>query len=159
VLWWWVLAVVLVLAGLAGVVLPGLPGTILIFAGLWLAAWIDDFTRVGVGTLVLLGVMTAGTYTVDMVMMALGMKHLGTTRRAMVGATLGMILGLFFGLPGLIIGPFVGAVAGELTTDRNLGRAGRAGVAAWIGVLIGTAAKVGLALAMVGIFLVAWLVI
>ena len=59
-LWWWVLAVVLVVTGLAGVVLPGLPGTILIFAGLWLAAWIDGFTRVGTWTLVLLGIMTAG---------------------------------------------------------------------------------------------------
>jgi uncharacterized protein len=156
---WWVLAVLLVVSGLAGVVLPGLPGTILIFAGLWLAAWVDDFRRVGTGTLVLLGFMTAASYTVDMVMMALGMKRLGATRRAMIGATLGMMLGLFFGLPGLIVGPFAGAVAGELTADRDLGRAGRAGVAAWIGVLIGTAAKVGLALAMVGIFLVAWLVI
>jgi uncharacterized protein YqgC (DUF456 family) len=91
-------------------------------------------------------------------MMALGMQRLGATRRAMAGAALGMIAGLFFGLPGLIVGPFVGAVAGELTSDRNLGRAGRAGVAAWIGVLIGMVAKVGLSFAMIGIFIVAWLV-
>jgi len=154
----WVVAVVLVLAGLAGVLLPALPGTVLIFAGLLLAAWADGFVRVGVGTIVGLGVLTVASYFVDVATMALGMQRLGTTKRAMAGAAIGTIAGLFFGLPGLIIGPFVGAVIGELTVRRDLGRAGRAGVAAWLGFLIGTAVKVGLAFAMVGIFLTAWFV-
>jgi uncharacterized protein YqgC (DUF456 family) len=149
-------AVVLVIVGLAGVVLPAIPGTMLIFAGLWLAAWSDGFVRVSVLTIVLLGVVAAATYFVDAAMMALGMKRLGTSRRAMIGAALGMALGLFFGLPGLIVGPFVGAVLGELTAHQDLRRAGRAGIAAWIGFVIGTAVKVGLAFAMVGIFLTAW---
>jgi uncharacterized protein len=68
-------------------------------------------------------------------------------------------MGLFFGLPGLIIGPFAGAVLGELTAHQDLRRAGRAGLAAWIGFVIGTAVKVGLAFAMVGIFLTAWFVL
>jgi uncharacterized protein YqgC (DUF456 family) len=154
----WTLAVVLVIVGLAGVVLPALPGTVLIFAGLLLAAWADGFVRVGAGTIVALGILTVATYFVDVVTMALGMKRLGTTRRAMAGAALGTIAGLFFGLPGLIVGPFAGAVLGELTTHRDFGRAGQAGIAAWIGFLIGTVVKVGLALAMVGIFLTAWFV-
>jgi uncharacterized protein YqgC (DUF456 family) len=155
---WWVLAVALVVIGLAGIVVPALPGTVLIFAGLWLAAWADGYMRVGVWTLVLLGIVAAATYTVDMVMMALGMKHLGASRRAMAGAAVGMVVGFFFGLPGLVLGPFVGAVAGELTAHRDFSRAGRAGVAAWIGFLIGTVIKVGLAFVMVGIFLAALLV-
>jgi uncharacterized protein YqgC (DUF456 family) len=65
---------------------------------------------------------------------------------------------LFFGLPGLIVGPFAGAVIGELTSHRDLRRAGRAGVAAWIGFLIGTVVKVSLAFAMIGIFWAAWFV-
>jgi uncharacterized protein YqgC (DUF456 family) len=154
----WVLAVVLVVVGLAGVVLPGLPGTVLIFSGLLLAAWADGFVRVGIPTLVVLGVLTVASYFVDVVAMALGMKRLGTTKRAMVGAALGTIAGLFFGLPGLIIGPFAGAVLGELTANTDLRGAGRAGVAAWIGFLVGTVVKVGLAFAMVGIFLTAWFV-
>jgi uncharacterized protein YqgC (DUF456 family) len=154
----WALAFVLVIVGLAGVVLPALPGTVLIFAGLLLATWADGFVRVGAGTIIALGILTVGTYFVDVVTMALGMKRLGTTRRAMAGAALGTIAGLFFGLPGLIIGPFAGAVLGELTTHRDFSRAGRAGIAAWIGFLIGTVVKVGLALAMVGIFLTAWFV-
>ena len=152
----WTLAVLLVVVGLVGVVLPAVPGTILIFAGLLLAAWADGFARVGVFTITLLGILTVATYFVDVAMMALGMKRLGTTRRAAAGAAIGALAGLFFGLPGLIIGPFAGAVVGELTVQRDWRRAGRAGVAAWIGFVIGTIVKIGLAFAMVGIFLTAW---
>jgi uncharacterized protein len=154
----WVLATLLVVVGLVGVVMPAVPGTILIFAGLLLAAWSDGFARVGVPTMVLLGILTVATYCVDMAMMALGMKRLGTTRRAMAGAALGTFAGLFFGLPGLIIGPFAGAMLGELTAGAGWRVAGRAGLAAWIGFLVGAMAKVGLAFAMVAIFLTAWFV-
>lgn len=153
-----VLAIVLVVLGLIGIVMPAVPGPILIFAGLLLAAWSDGFVRVGVPTLVLLGILTVATYVVDIVMMTLGMKRLGTTKRAMAGAAVGTLAGVFLGLPGLIIGPFAGAMLGELTADADWRVAGRAGLAAWIGFLVGTMAKVGLAFAMVGIFLTAWLV-
>jgi uncharacterized protein YqgC (DUF456 family) len=151
----WVLAVVLVIVGLAGVVLPALPGTLLIFAGLLLGAWADGFSRVGVWPLVLIGVIGGASYLVDFAAAALGAKHLGASPRAMVGAGLGTLAGFFLGLPGLIIGPFAGAVIGELTTHRDWARAGRAGVAAWIGFAIGTAVKVGLAFLMIGIFVAA----
>jgi uncharacterized protein YqgC (DUF456 family) len=152
----WVLAVALVAIGLAGILLPALPGTILIFAGLLLAAWADGFTRVGVATVVVVGVIGAASYAVDFVAAALGAKHLGASPRAMTGAALGTVLGLFLGLPGLIIGPFAGAVLGELSAHRDLKRAGRAGVAAWIGFAIGTAVKVALAFSMIAIFLAAY---
>ena len=152
------LAIVLVAIGLAGVVMPGVPGPILIFAGLLLAAWSDGFVRVGVPTLVLLGILTVATYVVDIVMMTLGMKRFGTTKRAMLGAAVGTLAGLFLGLPGLIIGPFAGAMIGELTDHADWRVAGRAGLAAWIGFLVGTMAKVALAFAMLGIFLTAWFV-
>jgi uncharacterized protein YqgC (DUF456 family) len=151
-------AVVLVIVGLAGIVLPAIPGTVLICAGLWLAAWGDHFTRVSAGTIVALGIVAVATYFVDMAMMAVGMKRLGTSRRAMAGAAIGTVAGFFFGLPGLVIGPFVGAVIGELTAHGDLNRAGRAGIAAWIGFAIGTVVKVGLAFVMIGIFVAAWFV-
>jgi uncharacterized protein YqgC (DUF456 family) len=154
----WILSIVLIVAGLAGILFPALPGTVAIFAGLLLAAWADGFIRVGVGTMVLLGLITVATYFVDVAMMALGMQRLGSSKRAMAGAALGTLAGLFFGLPGIIIGPFAGAVIGELTAHRDLRRAGRAGVAAWIGFVIGTIVKMGLAFAMVGIFVTAWLI-
>jgi uncharacterized protein len=151
----WVLGVVLVGIGLVGIVLPALPGTILIFAGLLLAAWADGFTRVGAGTLTVLGVIAAASYGVDFVAAALGVKRLGASTRAMTGAALGTLLGLFLGLPGLILGPFVGAMLGELTMHRDVLRAGRAGIAAWIGFAIGMAVKVALAFSMIAIFLAA----
>jgi uncharacterized protein YqgC (DUF456 family) len=153
----WALAVALVLVGLVGVVVPGVPGTILVFAGLWLAAWADGYTRVGVWSLVAIGIIAAASYTVDFVAGALGVKRLGASTRAMTGAALGTLFGLFFGLPGLILGPFAGAVLGELSARRDLKQAGRAGVAAWIGFAIGMAVKVGLVFVMIGIFLAALL--
>jgi uncharacterized protein len=154
----WVLAIALIAIGVAGILLPALPGTILIFAGLLLAAWADGFTRVGVATLVVIGVIGAASYAVDFIAAALGAKHLGASPRAMTGAALGTLLGLFLGLPGLIIGPFAGAVLGELSAHRDLKRAGRAGVAAWIGFAIGTAVKVALAFSMIAIFIAAYLI-
>lgn len=152
-----VIAALLVLAGIVGIVLPALPGTVLIFAGLWLAAWADGFNHVGAVTIVLLAVLAAATYLVDVVAMALGMQRFGASRRAMAGAALGALVGLFLGLPGLIIGPFLGAVVGELTEHRDLARAGRAGVMAWIGFVIGMAIKVAFGFVMIGIFAAAWL--
>jgi uncharacterized protein YqgC (DUF456 family) len=151
----WVLAVIFVAVGVAGILLPALPGTILIFAGLLLAAWADGFTRVGAGTLVLLGLIAVASYGVDFAAAALGVKRLGASPRAMAGAAIGTLLGLFLGLPGLIVGPFAGAVIGELTVQRDLARAGRAGMAAWLGFAVGMAVKVALAFSMVAIFLAA----
>jgi hypothetical protein len=142
-----------------GIVMPALPGTWLILGGLILAAWADGFMRVGVWTLVVIGLIATASYFVDFVAAAMGAKKLGASKRAMVGAALGTVAGLAFGLPGLIIGPFVGAVVGELTMHRDWKKAGRAGVAAWIGFAIGTAVKVGLAFAMIGIFAAAWFVL
>ena len=152
----WTLAAILVLVGLVGVVVPALPGTVLIFAGLLLAAWADGFARVGVVTIVIIGIIGAASYGVDFAAAALGAKKLGASTRAMAGAGLGTLFGLFLGLPGLILGPFIGAVLGELTVQRDWKKAGNAGVAAWIGFAIGTAVKVGIAFAMIGMFAAAF---
>lgn len=154
----WIAAVILVGVGLVGIVLPALPGTILILTGLVLAAWADHFTRVGPLMLTVIGIIGVASYGVDFVASALGAKHLGASKRAMAGAALGTVLGLFFGLPGIIIGPFLGAIAGELTQHRDWKRAGRAGLAAWVGFAIGTAVKVALAFLMIGLFAAAFLI-
>jgi uncharacterized protein YqgC (DUF456 family) len=148
--------VALVAVGLAGIVLPALPGTVLIFAGLLLAAWTDGFARVGVGTLLLIGVLGAVSYTIDFVAASLGAQRAGASRRAMIGAALGTLLGLPLGLPGVIFGPLVGAVIGEFSVHRDMSRAGRAGMAAWIGFAVGTAVKIALAFAMIAVFVVAF---
>ena len=151
----WTCAIALIAIGLVGVVLPAVPGTMLIFAGLVIGAWADGFTRVGVGTLVVLAILAIASYGIDFAAAALGVKRLGASRRAMTGAALGTLLGLFAGLPGLIVGPFLGALLGELMAHGDLLKAGRTGVAAWIGFAIGMVVKVGVAFPMVGIFLAA----
>jgi uncharacterized protein YqgC (DUF456 family) len=151
----WVIAVVLIGIGIVGIVMPALPGTILIFFGVLLAAWADHFTRISGWTVGVIGVIAAASYAVDFVAAALGAKTLGASRRAMVGAGLGTIAGLFFGIPGIIVGPFVGAVIGELTVHADWRRAGKAGASAWLGFVIGMAVKVALAFVMLGIFVAA----
>jgi uncharacterized protein YqgC (DUF456 family) len=147
------LGVLLALVGLAGVVLPALPGTPLLFAGLFLAAWAEGFAHVGGFTLAVLAVLTALGYAADFLATALGAKRFGASRRAVVGAALGGLAGLFLGLPGVLLGPFVGAVAGELSGRRGLREAGRAGLGATLGLVLGVAAKLALAFSMIGLFL------
>lgn len=151
----WLLAVALIVIGLAGLVLPALPGPPLLFAGLLIAAWAEGFAYVGTLTLVALGVMALLMYLLDFAATAFGARRFGASRRAMIGAALGTVVGLFLGLPGVLVGPFVGAVVGELATRRDLRTAGRAGVGATLGLVLGAAAKLALAFAMIGVFVVA----
>ena len=151
----WTVGVLLVVVGIAGIIFPALPGHVLIFAGLFLAAWADDFTRVSAWALALIGAIGALSYTVDFAAAALGAKHVGASPRAVVGAGLGTLLGIPFGLPGVLLGPLAGAVLGELSVRPQWKRAAGVGVAAWIGFLIGTVVKVGLAFLMIAIFIAA----
>jgi uncharacterized protein YqgC (DUF456 family) len=151
----WLLAIVMVLVGLLGLLLPALPGPPLLFAGLLVAAWAEDFAYVGVGTLILLAVLALLTYPIDFAAAALGAKKFGASKRAVVGAVIGAVVGLFFGLPGILLGPFIGAVIGELTAQRGLSEAGRAGVGATVGLVLGAAGKLALALSMLGVFALA----
>lgn len=150
----WILAVLLVAGGMAGLVFPALPGAPVLFAGLVTAAWAEDFEHISTGTLVVLGVMAALTYLVDFLAGAFGAKRFGASHRAIIGATLGAIVGIFFGIPGILLGPFIGAVIGELTARSGLKNAGRAGVGATVGLALGVAAKITLGIAMVGIFVI-----
>jgi len=150
----WIAAALLVALGVAGVVVPGLPGIPLVLAGLVLGAWIDDFHYVGRGTLTLLALLAMMATAVEFAASALGAKRAGAHRRAVIGAALGALVGLFFALPGLLIGPFAGAVIGEFSARGDLARASRVGVATWLGMLLGGAAKLALVLSMIGVF--AW---
>lgn len=152
----YVVAAVLMLVGLAGTVLPALPGIPLVFVGMVLAAWAGDFQYVGWGWLIALGILTLLSLGIDLMAGSMGAKRVGASRFALVGAVLGSLVGLFFGPLGLFAGPFVGALAGELLHRRDLGHATKVGVGTWFGVLLGTVLKVGLAFAMLGLFAFAW---
>jgi uncharacterized protein YqgC (DUF456 family) len=151
-----VLAVALVAAGLAGTVVPLLPGLPLVFAGLALAAWSDGFERVGPWTVALLGLMTLVSVVVDAAAASVVARRGGAGRAAAWGAFLGALAGLPFGLLGLVVGPFAGAAAGEYLTQRDLRRAGRAGAWSWLGLLVAVAARFAIAFLMLGLFALAW---
>jgi uncharacterized protein YqgC (DUF456 family) len=151
----WIAATVLVVIGVLGMVLPVLPGAPLIFMGALLAGWAEDFQYLGFITLIVLGVLALFAVAVDFIAGAFGVKRFGASARAVTGATIGAIVGIFFGLVGVLVGPFVGAVVGELSVRRNLAAAGRAGVGAALGLALGTAAKLAIAVSMVGVIAVA----
>ena len=156
--WMFVLAGLLVLTGLAGSILPALPGVPLVFGGLLLAAWADDFQRVSWVVLVILGLMTVLSFAIDFAATAIGAKRVGASKLAIVGALIGTLGGFVLGLPGLIFGPFVGAVTGEMLTHGEMQRATRAGFATWVGLVFGTLTKLALVFTMLGIFAFAWFV-
>jgi uncharacterized protein YqgC (DUF456 family) len=154
--WLFALGVLLIILGVAGTVLPLLPGPPLAFAGFLLTAWCDGFSRVGWLTLAVLGLLTLATVAIDLLAASWGVSRLRASPQAIVGSALGSVVGLFAGLPGLIAGPFVGAVAGEYVARRDLRSAGRIGLAAWLGIIVGGAARLAIVCAMIAIFAIAF---
>ena len=155
---WWLLAALVIIGGMIGTVIPVLTGVPMVFAGLFLAAWSSDFEIIGWGTLAVLAVLTVIAVLIDYLAAAFGAKKLGASTRAFWGATLGAIVGIFFGLPGIILGPFVGAVVAEFSGGQGARQAGRSGYGVWLGMVLGTAAKLSIAFLMLGIFLTKYLI-
>ena len=149
----WIISAIFTVTGLAGLLLPIVPGAPILFLGLLFGAWAEDFHYIGVRTLLILAGMAALTYVVEFAASILGVKKFGGSRRAMVGAVLGGIVGIFFGIPGILLGPFVGAIIGELTLQRSLDQASRAGFGTVVGLAFGVAGKLAIGISMIGLFL------
>ena len=148
----YLLAALLLLGGLAGSVLPVLPGLPMIFGGIWLAAAVDDYQRLGRWWLLLIGSLGMLGVIVDFVAGTLGAQRVGASQRALWGASLGTVIGVFFGIPGLLLGPFAGALLGELASGTSVLRSTRVGAATWLGLLFGALLKLVLSLLMIGLF-------
>jgi uncharacterized protein YqgC (DUF456 family) len=146
----YLLAAALIVGGLAGAILPVLPGVPMIFGGIWLAAAVDEYRHLSWGWLVAIGIVAALGVAVDFISGSLGAKKIGASPRALWGAGIGTTIGMFFGLPGLLIGPFAGAVAGELWSGKSILRSAHVGVSTWFGMLLGIVAKVVLSFLMIG---------
>ena len=141
------LALIFLIVGLLGTILPAIPGLPLMFAGAWLLAYTGDYQIIGTPALIALGILALIGSAMDYVAGLLGAKFTGASKQALWGAFVGGIVGLFFSLPGLILGPLVGAALGELWARRSLLSAGKVGIGTFIGFIIGVVAKVGCALA------------
>jgi uncharacterized protein len=155
---WWIVAIVLMVVGLIGTILPALPGVILVFAGAFVGAWVDDFTKVPVWVIVLLAVLAVIAWVTDYVATLLGAKKAGASKLALLGAAIGTILGIFMGLIGVLFMPLVGAALGQYLSEKNSTNAAKVGIATWLGLLVGTVVKIAIVFMMLGIFWVSYFV-
>jgi hypothetical protein len=150
--------IVLIGLGIAGLVVPALPGTLLLLLGVVVIAWAEGFERIGWPTIVIAAVLTVLMTIIDWVASLLGARKMGASAWGLAGATIGLVVGLFFGLPGILLGPPVGAFALEFAKDPEFKRAARAGAGVALGFLLGTAGKLALAAVLVGVLVWAWFV-
>jgi hypothetical protein len=152
----YLIAGALILTGLVGAIVPAVPGIPLIFAGIWLIARVDQYRHVGPWWLAGIALVGVVGLTIDLVAGALGAKRVGASQRAVWGALLGTLVGLFFGLPGLLLGPFFGAVLGEVAAGSSILRSTHVGASAWIGLIFGTMIKLVASVMMVALLGAGW---
>ena len=155
---YWTISVLLILLGVAGTVLPALPGVIFVLTGIVLGAWIDGFTRVSSWTVGILSVLAVIAWIMDYVAGLLGAQKVGASKQALLGAALGTVVGLFMGLVGVLFMPLIGAGLGEYLAQKQSHRAIKVGIATWLGLMLGLIAKVVIVFMMIGIFIVALLI-
>jgi uncharacterized protein len=154
---YYLFAAVIVIVGLIGTVLPLIPGVLLVFGGLFLAAWADGYARVGAVGLAIIAALGLLSLVADFAATFMGAKRVGASPQALVGATIGGVIGLFLGIPGLILGPFVGAVGGELLAHGRIAQAGKVGIGTWLGLIVAAVLKVVIAFLMIATFLIFYL--
>src|SRR5688572_4752467 len=146
------LALFVMCIGLAGSVLPGIPSTPLVMlVAIGHRLW---FGEAGASNLALitLGLLMVVSLVMDYLASMYGAKRLGATWRGVLGAVVGGVVGIFFALPGIIVGPFVGAVLFELMGGREWKPAARAGLGAMIGLFVGAVGKLACCAAMMALF-------
>jgi len=151
----WILAVLMMIVGVVGTVLPALPGVMLVYGGIVLAAYAEGFTRISGLTVAVLGALALVAFVIDYVASAAAAKKAGASKLGLAGAALGTVLGIFTGFIGLLFMPLVGAAIGEYLAQRDALKAGRIGLATWVGLLVGTVLKLAIVFTMVGVFVVA----
>ncbi|MFN7433581.1 MAG: DUF456 domain-containing protein [Betaproteobacteria bacterium] len=151
----WILAVLMMIVGVVGTVLPALPGVMLVYGGIVLAAYAEGFTRISGLTVAVLGALALVAFVIDYVASAAAAKKAGASKLGLAGAALGTVLGIFTGFIGLLFMPLVGAAIGEYLAQRDALKAGRIGLATWVGLLVGTVLKLAIVFTMIGVFVVA----
>jgi uncharacterized protein YqgC (DUF456 family) len=148
----WIVAIAMIVVGIAGVVLPALPGILLVYGGIVLGAWIGHFEQIHTGTVIALGVLTVIGIAIDYAASTIAAQRAGASKLGLLGAAIGTIVGVFTGLIGIFFLPLVGAAIGEFIARRDALRAGKVGVATWVGLLVGIVAKLAIVFVMVGVF-------
>ncbi len=145
-------ALFIMFLGLLGSILPGLPSTPLV----WVAALAHKLyfgeASADWWLLAVLGGITLLSLVADYLASVYGAKRLGATWRGATGAVVGGLIGMFFHLPGILLGPFIGAMTFEMVAGRNLKESSKAGFGATLGLLAGALGKIACCVAMMGAF-------
>jgi uncharacterized protein len=152
-----VLGVLIVLAGVATLVLPAVPGVAIIYLGVLVVAWADQFTRIGPLVLIVLAIIMLVALVADNLAGLFGVRRAGASGWGVFGAGVGALVGLFFGLPGVVLGPAAGALVFEYIKNPDLVRAGRAGLGGLFGFILGIITKCVFGMMIVALALLAYL--
>jgi uncharacterized protein YqgC (DUF456 family) len=152
---WTILSGILILLGIAGTILPFLPGAPLALAGLLLYGVVTDFADFSGWMVGIFVCLTVLTFVIDVFGPAIGARRQRkSSRSASMGAVIGAVFGIFIlGPVGVLIGPLIGAFAGEFLASRDLDQAARSARGAFFAFLVGTAVKLGIVFAMAGYFI------
>ena len=146
------LALLVMLTGLIGSLLPVLPGTpLILIAAIGHRLYFGDASASNL-VLAILGTLMVVSLVFDFLASVLGAKKFGATWRGMAGAVIGGIIGLFFSLPGIILGPFLGAMLFEMLGDKEFKKAAKAGLGATVGLLLGVVGKFSIGVVMIILF-------
>ncbi len=154
---WWVLTLMLMLLGVAGTIIPLLPGTTLVLAAAFLHRFVfSPSNSIGWLSIAVLVVLYALSILIDLVSSAIGAKRFGASRLAMIGSLAGAFVGIFFGPIGIIAGPLGGALLGEVIAQRsrqNLPKTLKVGYGTILGTVVGIIGRMGVAVMMVAVFI------
>ncbi len=151
---WFALALLLMGIGLVGAVLPAIPGTPLIFAVAVAHRFVVGPVGAQTWVLITLGLFALLALGADLAASFLGARKLGATRRGMIGAVVGGLIGIFAGPIGILTGPFLGAFAFEYFGGREWRESAKAGAGATLGLLLGAVGKLACGVGMILLFAV-----
>lgn len=149
-----VVALLIMIGGTIGTLLPVIPGTPIIFIAAVAHRLYFGPHGADIWVLVLIGILAALAFVLDYIAGMVGARKMGATWRGVLGAVLGGLVGLLFSIPGILFGPFVGAVACEMLGGREFKPAAKAGFGATLGLVIGAVGKLALCFTMIILFVV-----
>lgn len=150
---YFIVSTALIIIGLLGIFIPGLPGTGLVFIGTLVYAWGTGFQVIGWGTLLIFLILTLIAMGVDYLAGIMTAQKFGASKQGIIGSVIGGIVGLIaFNIPGLILGQLAGVIIGELMFGRKMNESIKSGFGVFIGYLLGSIAKVVLTTLIIIIF-------
>ena len=151
-----IVTLAVMLVGMVGIVLPAIPGVPVIFAAALLYAIITGFAQISSQWIIVFAILTITSLVLDWLVTLFGIKKMGGSYLGMLGAFIGMIIGLLVpggGIIGFIIGAFVGAFVFEMLLGKTRNQAFKAGLGSFIGFLLGGVLRFVIGAAMIGIFI------